>query len=79
MNTESLKYAKFDHPKHGRFSDPRAVLDSDALSDAEKEEVLRDWKAQLRERLGEPAGHDEVRSTGETVDEAIEHLAALRG
>ncbi|SJZ96224.1 hypothetical protein [Consotaella salsifontis] len=76
MSTESLGFAKFDHPRHGSFDDPAAVLSNEQLSDAEKEEVLRDWKADLKRRFG-----DITPLSGEQhhdLDEAIERLAGAR-
>lgn len=78
MSTESLKYAKFDHPRHGSFERPQAVLDDDRLTEAEKHALLQEWEQSLKQRLNEDSDAPEIRNTREDLDSAIEKLAAGR-
>ncbi|MEF2073871.1 hypothetical protein [Consotaella aegiceratis] len=75
MTTESLGFAKFDHPRHGSFVDPADVLNSDRLSAGEKEEVLREWQTSLKQSFGKESGGSAAQRQHETLDEAIERLA----
>ncbi|MCQ8782027.1 hypothetical protein [Mangrovibrevibacter kandeliae] len=76
MSTEPLVHAKFDHPKHGEFERPDAVLDDPGLSEAEKQEVLEAWIERVRHeaRPDAPEPHP-LRSS---LDAAIERLASAR-
>lgn len=75
MSTESLKFAKFDHPRHGSYAYPAAVVDDERLSEEEKREVLNDWKASISRELGNAP---DTRRAHESLDEAIGRLAGLR-
>jgi len=78
MISEAMKLARFDHPKHGTFENPEAVLKSDKLSDSEKEEVLSQWRSSLSQILRDDPNAPQVKQTHASLDEAMEHLAAGR-
>lgn len=78
MSTESLKYAKFDHPRHGSYQSPEAVLADDRLSHSEKMDVLQEWQSSLTHILRNEPDAPEVKRTHRSLDETIEKLAAIR-
>ncbi|MEF2551473.1 hypothetical protein VQ042_08860 [Aurantimonas sp. A2-1-M11] len=70
--------SKFDHPHHGSYEKPQDVLKDDRLSDGEKETVLTEWRASLQHILSNDPNAPEVKATSESLDTAIENLAAGR-
>lgn len=70
--------SKFDHPKHGTYADPEAVLKDDKLSESEKQTVLDEWAASPRHILHNEPNAPQVKATQKSLDEAIERLAAGR-
>ncbi|MCQ0990207.1 hypothetical protein [Jiella marina] len=78
MATEALKFAKFDHPKHGTYESPEHVLNDDRLSETEKQMILDEWRSSLKHILANEPDAPEVRSTHRSLDEAAERLAAGR-
>ncbi|MCB8839642.1 hypothetical protein [Aurantimonas sp. VKM B-3413] len=78
MVTEAMKLARFDHPKHGTFDSPEAVLKSDKLSDSEKSDILSEWKSSLTHILHNEPNAPAVKETHASLDDAMERLAAGR-
>ena len=78
MVTEPMKHAHFDHPKHGSYKDPEAVLKDDRLSAADKEAVLKEWSSSLEHILRNEPDAPQVKSTKESLDTAMGDLAAGR-
>ncbi len=70
--------SKFDHPKHGTYAHPQDVLKDDNLSESEKQAVLEEWAASLKHILHNEPDAPQVKATKESLDEAIERLAAGR-
>ena len=76
MATESLKYAHFDHPTHGRFESPAEVVRHSSLTREEKEDILARWKDEVG-----TSDHDGNRKPGDAhddLDKAASDLAALK-
>lgn len=78
MSTESLKYARFDHPKHGNYESPEAVANDSRLSEGEKRMILEEWRSSLAHILNNDPDAPEVRKTSESLDITIERLAAAK-
>lgn len=76
MATESLKYAHFDHPTHGRFESPAEVVRHSSLTREEKEDILARWKDEVGK-----SDNDSDRKPGDAhadLDKAASDLAALK-
>ncbi|MBO0663619.1 hypothetical protein LQ948_13330 [Jiella sp. MQZ9-1] len=78
MATDAMRYARFDHPKHGTYDHPEKVLKDEALSESEKQTVLEDWAASLKHILANDPHASDAQATKESLDEVIERLAAGR-
>ncbi|WP_206456151.1 hypothetical protein [Aurantimonas marina] len=70
--------SKFDHPKHGSYPNPEAVLKDDNLSESEKQTVLKEWADSLKHILHNEPDASEVKATKQSLDEATERLASGR-
>ncbi len=74
MDTESLKFARFDHPKHGVFETIEAVSGDERLGGDEKREILAEWKRRV---AADSTGDPEAARLGESLDAEIARLARM--
>ena len=66
--------AHYDHLKRGKFEKPRDVVEDYTLTADEKKTVLTEWKSSLMHVVSDDADAPEVRSTIETIDDALATL-----
>lgn len=76
MATEAMKHARFNHPKHGNYDNPEAVLNDDRLTDDEKQTILDEWRSSLKHILLNEPDAPQVENTNKSLDEAAAKLAA---
>ena len=74
MDTESLKFARFDHPEHGVFDTVEAVSNDARLRDDEKRDILAEWKRRV---AADATGDPEAARLGETLDTEIARFAGM--
>jgi hypothetical protein len=75
MDTESLKYARFDHPEHGSFDSAAAVSGDHRLTRDDKHAILAEWRRRVE---ADARADPDAARMGETLDEEIAKLAALK-
>ena len=76
MATEAMKHASFAHPTHGNYDSPDAVLNDDRLTDSEKQTILEEWSASLKQIMTNEPKAPQVEATSRSLDEAAARLAA---